>query len=43
MSDTRNLSASVSRYAKFLLIMAGVGGRLYCVYVGVISAALPYI
>ena len=43
MSDTRNLSASVSRYAKFLLIMAGLGGLLYGVDVGVIAAALPYI
>ena len=41
MSDTRNLSASVSRYAKFLLIMAGLGGLLYGVDVGALAAALP--
>ena len=33
----------VRRYAKFLLIMAGLGGLLYGVDVGVIAAALPYI
>ncbi len=30
-------------YAKYLLIMAGLGGLLYGVDVGVIAAALPYI
>ena len=34
---------SVKGYAKFLLIMAGLGGLLYGVDVGVIAAALPYI
>ena len=34
---------NVKRYAKFLLIMAGLGGLLYGVDVGVIAAALPYI
>ena len=34
---------SVKAYAKFLLIMAGLGGLLYGVDVGVIAAALPYI
>jgi len=33
----------VKRYGKFLLIMAGLGGLLYGVDVGVIAAALPYI
>ena len=33
----------VKWYAKFLLIMAGLGGLLYGVDVGVIAAALPYI
>ena len=33
----------VKRYAKFLLVMAGLGGLLYGVDVGVIAAALPYI
>jgi len=44
MSDnTTNLPASVRRYAKYLLIMAGLGGLLYGIDVGVIAAALPYI
>ena len=43
MSDTNNLPASVRRYAKYLLIMAGLGGLLYGIDVGVIAAALPYI
>ncbi len=34
---------SIKGYAKFLLIMAGLGGLLYGVDVGVIAAALPYI
>ena len=34
---------SVKAYARFLLIMAGLGGLLYGVDVGVIAAALPYI
>ena len=33
----------VKGYARFLLIMAGLGGLLYGVDVGVIAAALPYI
>ncbi len=33
----------VKSYARFLLIMAGLGGLLYGVDVGVIAAALPYI
>lgn len=43
MSDTNNLPASVRRYAKYLLVMAGLGGLLYGIDVGVINAALPYI
>jgi len=38
-----NKSASVRRYAKYLMIMAGLGGLLYGIDVGVIAAALPYI
>ena len=33
----------VKRYATYLLVMAGLGGLLYGVDVGVIAAALPYI
>ncbi len=43
MSDTKTLPNHVRRYARFLLIMAGLGGLLYGVDVGVIAAALPYI
>jgi len=43
MNTTNELPASVKRYAKYLLIMAGLGGLLYGVDVGVIAAALPYI
>ncbi len=39
----RGMNDNVKRYAKFLLIMAGLGGLLYGVDVGVIAAALPYI
>jgi MFS family permease len=38
-----NLPANVRRYAKYLLIMAGLGGLIYGIDVGVIAAALPYI
>lgn len=34
---------SAKRYMRYLLIMAGLGGLLYGVDVGVIAAALPYI
>ena len=34
---------TVKGYAKYLLFMAGLGGLLYGVDVGVIAAALPYI
>ena len=34
---------TVKGYAKYLLIMAGLGGLIYGVDVGVIAAALPYI
>ncbi len=43
MSDVKNLPANVQRYAKYLLIMAGLGGLIYGIDVGVIAAALPYI
>ncbi len=34
---------TVKGYAKYLLIMAGLGGLIYGIDVGVIAAALPYI
>ena len=44
MSDKiNNLPANVRRYAKYLLIMSGLGGLIYGIDVGVIAAALPYI
>ena len=44
MSDkVSSLPANVRRYAKYLLIMSGLGGLLYGIDVGVIAAALPYI
>ena len=43
MSETNALPAKVKSYAKYLLVMAGLGGLLYGVDVGVIAAALPYI
>ena len=41
MSTTISEQSCVKRYAKYLLIMAGLGGLLYGVDVGVIAAALP--
>ncbi len=43
MSENTTLPASVKRYAKYLLIMSGLGGLIYGIDVGVIAAALPYI
>ena len=43
MSDANTLPAGVRRYAKYLLIMAGLGGLIYGIDVGVIAAALPYV
>ncbi len=47
MTDQENMKAAVpdaaKRYMRYLLIMAGLGGLLYGVDVGVIAAALPYI
>ena len=42
-ATTAGLSASVKRYALYLMVMAGLGGLLYGIDVGVIAAALPYI
>ena len=39
----KELPASVKRYARYLMVMAGLGGLLYGIDVGVIAAALPYI
>lgn len=37
------VSSSAKKYMRYLLMMAGLGGLLYGVDVGVIAAALPYI
>ncbi len=37
------LPSSVKSYARYLMVMAGLGGLLYGVDVGIIAAALPYI
>lgn len=37
------MNDSVKRYARYLLVMAGLGGLIYGIDVGVIAAALPYI
>ena len=37
------LPANVRRYAKYLLVMSGLGGLIYGIDLGVIAAALPYI
>lgn len=42
-ATTTQLPASVRRYAVYLMVMAGLGGLLYGIDVGVIAAALPYI
>ena len=38
-----DLSAAKTRYNRFLLFVAGLGGLLYGVDVGIISGALPYL
>ena len=43
MSNDMSLPKSVKRYAMYLLIMAGLGGLIYGIDVGVIAAALPYV
>ena len=42
-ATSAELPASVKRYATYLTTMAGLGGLLYGVDVGIIAAALPYI
>jgi MFS transporter, SP family, solute carrier family 2 (myo-inositol transporter), member 13 len=42
MSTPSVLSASATRYNRLLLIVAGLGGLLYGIDVGIIAGALPY-
>ena len=44
MSETvKELPAGVKRYARYLMVMAGLGGLIYGIDVGVCAAAYPYI
>lgn len=43
MTENAPVKSDGSKYMRYLLIMAGLGGLLYGVDVGVIAAALPYI
>jgi MFS family permease len=43
MTSTSPLPASQTRYNRFLLLVAGLGGLLYGVDVGIIAGALPYL
>jgi len=42
MTTSSILPASVQRYNRFLLLVAGLGGLLYGIDVGIIAGALPY-
>src|SRR6476469_9383407 len=43
MTTTLNLDDGKKGYNRFLLLVAGLGGLLYGVDVGIISGALPYL
>ncbi len=43
MTTPSDLPASIQRYNRFLLIVAGLGGLLYGIDVGIIAGALPYL
>src|SRR3982750_2347755 len=43
MTTTQNVEAEKKGYNRFLLLVAGLGGLLYGVDVGIISGALPYL
>lgn len=43
ISTESTVTDSVKRYARYLMVMAGLGGLLYGIDVGVIAAAVPYI
>src|SRR5579859_7134577 len=42
-TPTLSLDSAKTRYNRFLLIVAGLGGLLYGVDVGIIAGALPYL
>ena len=41
--NTSSVSSNIKFYSRFLLIVAGLGGLLYGVDVGIIAGALPYL
>src|ERR1700687_1497908 len=43
MPSSLNTAANKTGYNRFLLLVAGLGGLLYGVDVGIISGALPYL
>jgi len=43
MNETKNPGAPKTNYNRFLLLVAGLGGLLYGVDVGIIAGALPYL
>ena len=43
MSNPSVLPPSIQRYNRFLLVVAGLGGLLYGIDVGIIAGALPYL
>ena len=43
MNEMKNSGASKNAYNRFLLLVAGLGGLLYGVDVGIIAGALPYL
>jgi MFS transporter, SP family, solute carrier family 2 (myo-inositol transporter), member 13 len=42
-SSSRPASAAIRRYNQFLLVVAGLGGLLYGIDVGIIGGAVPYL
>ena len=42
-ADSPSAASTRSRYSRFLLLVAGLGGLLYGVDVGIIAGALPYL
>ena len=42
-SASATASAATRRYSAFLLLVAGLGGLLYGIDVGIIGGALPYL
>src|SRR5258707_7814815 len=43
ISADSNTASNLARYNRFLLMVAGLGGLLYGIDVGIIGGALPYL